>query len=674
MPIQIVNSGVDLSDKEGRQVATRTMYRTRLNTDEELAEEQGHKPESAPLSPRRSLQDADAAKANNALHSLLNLKVYLVASDEKGKSHKHLLSLQTVRDADDGGGGSPRSSSTRGRRSAPSSTTRRTSRAATARATRRTPRPRAAPRREAAGRDVVSRPARRKLRPSGFAAIKSSVEKGGVLVKSTQQGTPLCTFVRTVDARRCGSETPPPGREDEGEDEGEEEWTRATTRAARRPASAGSDGSGGSTRSSMSGRSSASFVSDAPAMTPNTQAPGFKAALKKKKDHLKHRDGKHDNGRRNAEELRRKLDDYEGLPAPAPRRLAERRRRPRAAPGGPAFPSPPPGARRSALGKSVPHYMRPTIYAQGSGAKGVAARRARRRWRRAAANHRSQLGGVFAGKEDGGGSGDERATRARSPGDGGRAASPTRARAEPPWAPEAARGPRTPSPSGTCPARARRGKIAESVRRHNWFRPVLKKIGDATKTGPLPRCMLKFLGTAHRCIANGDEIDGDVFFQICALAFRGDDWKLPILSSVPIVCDALSISHDALLAWFKRNGVAAADAPARLAPRWRPRPPRDAQRAPRRRQRQQASASAGSARSTRTAPGSENGGGGIPRRTRTTAEFDDRPRASIKRGAALSARALGAAGPAEGTARRASNRLVLAADATRRGGAAPSSS
>ncbi|KAK7242618.1 hypothetical protein SO694_00016146 [Aureococcus anophagefferens] len=185
------------------------------------------------------------------------------------------------------------------------------------------------------------------------------------------------------------------------------------------------------------------------------------------------------------------------------------------------------------------------------------------------------------------------------------------------------------------------GKIAESVRRHNWFRPVLKKIGDATKTGPLPRCMLKFLGTAHRCIANGDEIDGDVFFQICALAFRGDDWKLPILSSVvPIVCDALSISHDALLAWFKRNGRRRRRrrSSAGWPPR-RPRPPRATHNA--RRGRGGAKAKGQALRRAQRAQrgrraGSENGGGGI---LEEDEDEDGRVRrlpsrrASIKRGA-----------------------------------------
>ena len=445
--------------------------------------------------------------------------------------------------------------------------------------------------------------------------------------------------------------------------------------------------------------------------------------------------------------------------------------------------------------------MRPTIYAQGSGAKGVAAGAPspQATAAAAAANHRSQLGGVFAGKEDGGGSGDERATRARSPGDGARAASPTRSARAEPWAPEkpparsahavalgnmlrrarestaasatatkaliktlqdvtqttkrndrdlnaalrahardwhrslplkfdglvpgahvasgryatlpsslkspaaspraAPASPRgdgggaTLTPEAIAAAAAgdakpdagsdaddhgslsgksgvidddkerapqvyrdvkleiramrhriaarQRGKIAESVRRHNWFRPVLKKIGDATKTGPLPRCMLKFLGTAHRCIANGDEIDGDVFFQICALAFRGDDWKLPILSSVvPIVCDALSISHDALLAWFKRNGVAA---PPTLQRGWRRRGGRG-RRATHNARRGRGGAKAKgkrfgglSALNEDGAPGSENGGGGILEEDEDEdgSEFDDSKstRSSIKRGA-----------------------------------------
>ena len=102
MPIQIVNSGVDLSDKEGRQVATRTMYRTRLNTDEELAEEQGHKPESAPLSPRRSLQDADAAKANNFCGDVVYMGVLL---DKLGFDEHTAMTMKSMGGAEGEGEG-----------------------------------------------------------------------------------------------------------------------------------------------------------------------------------------------------------------------------------------------------------------------------------------------------------------------------------------------------------------------------------------------------------------------------------------------------------------------------------------------------------------------------------------------------------------------------------------
>ena len=93
----------------------------------------------------------------------------------------------------------------------------------------------------------------------------------------------------------------------------------ASSEKSARPGSAGSNRSDGSTRSSVSGRSTASYVSAASAMTSTSKSRkkgrgALKAASKKKKDHLlKHRGEETAfRGRRNAEELRRKLDEAPG--------------------------------------------------------------------------------------------------------------------------------------------------------------------------------------------------------------------------------------------------------------------------------------------------------------------------------------------------------------------------
>ena len=105
-------------------------------------------------------------------------------------------------------------------------------------------------------------------------------------------------------------------------------------------------------------------------------------------------------------------------------------------------------------------------------------------------------------------------------------------------------------------AARRRGKLAESVRRHQWLRDVLKKIAQLRKKESLPKCVLRFLCVIYSCVANGDEINASVFFAVLQLALKDEDWKIPmVLTIVPEICHHLTITHETLVSWLKKQGV-----------------------------------------------------------------------------------------------------------------------
>lgn len=107
-------------------------------------------------------------------------------------------------------------------------------------------------------------------------------------------------------------------------------------------------------------------------------------------------------------------------------------------------------------------------------------------------------------------------------------------------------------------AERQRGKLAEAVRLHQWLRPVLQKLAsDASKHGGLPRSVLKFLSALFRFLAAGAELTRPIVFTVLLYAFKGDDWKLKIVEHViPLICEALRVPHDHVVAWFKENNIA----------------------------------------------------------------------------------------------------------------------
>lgn len=107
-------------------------------------------------------------------------------------------------------------------------------------------------------------------------------------------------------------------------------------------------------------------------------------------------------------------------------------------------------------------------------------------------------------------------------------------------------------------AMRQRGKLAEAVRLHQWLRPVLQKLAsDASKHGGLPRCVLKFLAALFRFLAAGAELTRPIVFTVLLYAFKGEDWKLKIVEHViPLICEALRVPHDHVVAWFKEHNIA----------------------------------------------------------------------------------------------------------------------
>lgn len=103
-----------------------------------------------------------------------------------------------------------------------------------------------------------------------------------------------------------------------------------------------------------------------------------------------------------------------------------------------------------------------------------------------------------------------------------------------------------------------RSKLAEAVRRYQWFRPMLQHLAkDAQKRGGLPTCVLRFLSVKYRILTAGGEIDRSVIFIIMRHAFRtADDWKQRALEHIiPIVCEAFGIPQEHLQAWLTEYGI-----------------------------------------------------------------------------------------------------------------------
>jgi len=172
MPVQILNSGVDLSDAEAESPSKggRARKPTFAAAD----------PTLALGSPSRRALEKPAARPQDAtnLHSLLNLKVFVVSADDKGRRHKHLLTLDSVRD------GQPASSPRR--RSVVSSRPETDDGDDAPKPPKRRPR-------------IARAPTRRKLRLGGAPLIRREVLRGADRALRCRLGAPLCSFVKRID-------------------------------------------------------------------------------------------------------------------------------------------------------------------------------------------------------------------------------------------------------------------------------------------------------------------------------------------------------------------------------------------------------------------------------------------------------------------------------------------
>ncbi|KAJ1461658.1 hypothetical protein M885DRAFT_611276 [Pelagophyceae sp. CCMP2097] len=686
MPVQIVNSGVDLSDNASTEVvSSRTMYRTKLcrasGPNEERGDGRFRGVDSVPADDERS------SHSKNALHSLLNLQVFLVASDDS--KTKQLLSLRSVRDGQEVSG---RPAAKDGFESGLSPAKDGASRPAEGASAVS-----AAPGLEArrpAHQQTFIRPSRRKLRPTHFHLLRGAVDAGRERVLSTMRGVPLSSFVRdNVDAFDAIRPQRDEEDEDDGDSDGDEDAEQAAALfqafgvdfletehvplarkepgEASRPTSASSHSSGASKMSSNSMGSSVSFVSGGSAMTAATKS-SIKQKLKKasrKDKHVKLFGRKGGEGKTfQADELRSKLDEWE-------RRLRENRAQAaaQAAAGGigarDAGPAPPAGAWLGRAAAAAPKGDAPldtprtpqpprtarapqsaaTMLARARGATAAsktattalvatlgevasAARRVDRKLEsalgaRAREWHRQlplKFDGLVPGAHLAGGrrvalpTAMQRQIETKLPSRppqhlpkgafnslnlealaAHKPVSPGKSPRDLPGHLSAAALGAMVEPLGdvdsvgsaamsgvidvrplthksyrdvTVEVRAmhhriaarKRGKLAESVRRHQWFKPVLKKVSNDAKRQALPPCVLKFLSATFKCIENCDEITAPLYLDICAIAFKPDEWKLALVQSVtPIACEALGISHEQLMAWLKKHGVTATGSLAR---------------------------------------------------------------------------------------------------------------